>query len=153
MKGAIHSTKIPTGPTGKSGPPQKVDQFFRNFFGWTEPIHWVLDRTFRKFWLNGSRPKFEEGAQKFHTDDVSLSRSGQYGISVVDPQTSFRGKPVVASGNIDCFLTPQNLGRERKSNFSRENYSGWSKKSRNTLLHKEETSYCIFINMFLRRKN
>ena len=37
--GAIHSTKIPTGPTGKSGPPQKVDQFFRNFFGWTEPIH------------------------------------------------------------------------------------------------------------------
>ena len=38
----------------------------------------------------------------------------QYGISVVDPQTSCRGKPAVASGNIDCFLTPQNLGRERK---------------------------------------
>ena len=38
-KGAIHSTKIPTGPTGKSGPPQKVDPFFRNFFGWTKPIH------------------------------------------------------------------------------------------------------------------
>ena len=37
--GAIHSTKIPTGPTGKRGPPQKVDQFFRNFSGWTEPIH------------------------------------------------------------------------------------------------------------------
>ena len=49
-------------------------------------------------------------------------------ISVVDPQKSFRRKPVVASGNIDCFLTPQNLGRERKSNFSGENYSGWSKK-------------------------
>ena len=48
--------KFPTGPTGKSGPPQKVDQFFRNFSGWTEPIHWVLDRNFRKFWLNGSRP-------------------------------------------------------------------------------------------------
>ena len=58
--------------------------------------------------------KSEEEAQKFYTDDVSLSRSGQYGISVVDPLTSFRGKPVVASGNIDCFLTPQNLGRERK---------------------------------------
>ena len=29
--GAIHSTKIPTGPTGKRGPPQKVDPFFRNF--------------------------------------------------------------------------------------------------------------------------
>ena len=42
--GAIHSTKIPTGPTGKIGPPQKVDPFFRNFSGWTEPIHWVLDR-------------------------------------------------------------------------------------------------------------
>ena len=38
-QGAIHSTKIPTGPTGKRGPPQKVDQFFRNFSGWTEPIH------------------------------------------------------------------------------------------------------------------
>ena len=37
--GAIHSTKIPTGPTGKRGPPQKVDQFFRNFSGWNEPIH------------------------------------------------------------------------------------------------------------------
>ena len=37
--GAIHLTKIPTGPTWKGGPPQKVDQFFRNFSGWTEPIH------------------------------------------------------------------------------------------------------------------
>ena len=54
--GAIHSTKIPTGPTWKRGPPQKVDPFFRNFSGWTEPIHWVLDRNFRKVWLNGSRP-------------------------------------------------------------------------------------------------
>ena len=26
--GTIHSTKIPTAPTGKRGPPQKVDQFF-----------------------------------------------------------------------------------------------------------------------------
>ena len=56
--GAIHSTKIPTGPTEKRGPPQRVDPFFRNFSGWTEPIHWVLDRNFRKFWLNGSRPLF-----------------------------------------------------------------------------------------------
>ena len=54
--GAIHSIKIPTGPTGKSGPPQKVDPFFRNFSSWTVPIHWVLDRNFRKFSLNGSRP-------------------------------------------------------------------------------------------------
>ena len=56
LRGAIHSTKIQTGPTGKRGPPQKVDQFFRNFSGWTEPIHWVSDRNFRKLWLNGSRP-------------------------------------------------------------------------------------------------
>ena len=38
------------------GPPQKVDQHFRNFSDWTEPIHWVLNRNFRKLWLNGSRP-------------------------------------------------------------------------------------------------
>ena len=50
--GAIHSTKIPTGP----GPLQKVDPFFRNFSGWTEPIQWVLDWNFLKFWLSGSRP-------------------------------------------------------------------------------------------------
>ena len=37
--GVIHSTKHQTGPTGQGGPPQKVDQFFRNFSGWTEPIH------------------------------------------------------------------------------------------------------------------
>ena len=37
--------------TSKGGP------VFRNFSGWTEPIHWVLDRNFRKFWLNGSRPR------------------------------------------------------------------------------------------------
>ena len=58
LLGAIHSTKIPTGPTGKSGPPHKVDPFFRNFSGRTEPIHWVLDQNFRKFWLIGSRPLF-----------------------------------------------------------------------------------------------
>ena len=66
--GAIHSTKIQTGPTRKRGPPQKVDQFFRNFSRWTEPIHWVLDRNFRKFWLNGSCPmmycKKYEGCKK-----------------------------------------------------------------------------------------
>ena len=36
--GAIHSTKIPTGPTGKSSPPQKVDQFFRNFSYRIDPM-------------------------------------------------------------------------------------------------------------------
>ena len=50
--GREHSNKIQTGPTGS---PFEVDPFFRNFFSWTEPIHWVLDRNFRKFWLNGSR--------------------------------------------------------------------------------------------------
>ena len=30
--GAIHSTKVLTGPTRKSGPPQKADQFFSTLF-------------------------------------------------------------------------------------------------------------------------
>ena len=64
IMGAIRSTKIQTGPTGKRGPPQKVDQFFRNFSGWTEPIHWVFDRNFREFWLNGSRPIFTLTSQQ-----------------------------------------------------------------------------------------
>ena len=33
------ATEIPTGPIGKSGSPKTVNQFFRNFSGWTEPIH------------------------------------------------------------------------------------------------------------------
>ena len=47
--------QIPTGPTAKSGPLQNVDPFFRNFSGWTKPIHWsVLHGNFRKCSLNGS---------------------------------------------------------------------------------------------------
>ena len=49
--GTVHFDR--TGPTDKSGPPRKVDHFFRNFSSWTEPIHSVLDR---KSWLNESRP-------------------------------------------------------------------------------------------------
>ena len=30
-QGAIHSTKIQTGPTGKSGPSQRVDHFYQDF--------------------------------------------------------------------------------------------------------------------------
>ena len=52
--------------TSKGGP-----VFFRNFSGWTEPIHWVLDRNFRKFWLNGSRPR----RPLFHGNERAL-RSG-----------------------------------------------------------------------------
>ena len=48
-----------TGSTEKSGPPRKVNRFFENFSGWTEPVHSVLDRNYRKFWLNGSRPNFQ----------------------------------------------------------------------------------------------
>ena len=40
-----------TGPTERSGQPRKVGRRFRNFSGWTEPIHSVLDRNFRKFWV------------------------------------------------------------------------------------------------------
>ena len=55
-----------TGPTEKRGPPQKVDHFFRNFSGWTEPIHSVLDRNFRKFWFNRSRPWTPVNPQNWH---------------------------------------------------------------------------------------
>ena len=37
--GHVPFNQIPTGPTGKSGPPQKVDPFFQNFSDWTKPIH------------------------------------------------------------------------------------------------------------------
>ena len=53
--GTVHIDR--TGPTEKGGPPREVDCFFRNFSVWTEPIHSVSDRNFRKFWLNGSRPR------------------------------------------------------------------------------------------------
>ena len=33
--------------------------FFRNFPGWIEPIHSLIDRNSRKFWLNGSRPFYK----------------------------------------------------------------------------------------------
>ena len=61
LVGAINSTKIPTGPTWKSGPPQKVDPVFRNFsvgpnrslrFGPKFPeilVEWIAPR------INGSR--------------------------------------------------------------------------------------------------
>ena len=52
--GTVHFDR--TGPTEKSGPPRKVDHSFRNFSGWTEPIHSALNRNLPKFWLNGSRP-------------------------------------------------------------------------------------------------
>ena len=76
-------------PTWKSGPPQKVDQFFRNFFGWTEPIHLVLDRNFRKFWLNGSRPTYPPNCQSpirrlARVTDRGSSQSGAYCYKLLD---------------------------------------------------------------------
>ena len=54
--GAIHSTKIQTGPTGKRGPPQKVDQFFFKLFRLdrTDPLS--VGPKFPEILLNGSRP-------------------------------------------------------------------------------------------------
>ena len=46
FRGAIHSTKIPTG----NGP------VFRDFSGWIEPIHRVLDLNFRQFWFKWIAP-------------------------------------------------------------------------------------------------
>ena len=53
--GTVHFER--TGPTEKSGPPREGGRYFRNFSGWTKPFHSVLDRNFRKFWLNGKRPR------------------------------------------------------------------------------------------------
>ena len=54
--GAIHSTKIQTGPIGKKRTTSKGGPVFWNLFRLdrTDPLS--LDRNFRKFWLNGSRP-------------------------------------------------------------------------------------------------
>jgi len=42
--GTVHFNR--TGPTEKSGLPRKVDHFFRNFSGWTEPIHSAQDKVY-----------------------------------------------------------------------------------------------------------
>ena len=91
----------------------------------------------------------------------------QYGISVVDPQTSFRGKPVVGSGNISCFLTPQNLGGGREKLLLAIKIIVAGLKSRElheenvvsslqpviTIIQRKDIRCCILINMFLRREN
>ena len=45
------------GPTEKVVHLERWTFFFRKFCGWSEPFHSVLDRNFRKFWLNGKRPR------------------------------------------------------------------------------------------------
>ena len=71
--GTVHFDR--TGPTEKSGPPRKVDRFFRNF---SEPIHSISDRNFRKFWLKGSRPsvlKFTQGRLALQRIQIFLPES------------------------------------------------------------------------------
>ena len=71
-RGVIHSTKIHTSPTGKRGPPQKVDQFFRNFSRWTER---VLDRNFRNLveWIAPTVSLYQPAQQ-------SLPRASSFGV-------------------------------------------------------------------------
>ena len=45
-----------------------LKRWTRFFSGWTEPIHWVLNRNFRKVWLNGSRPILCANSQKLWTE-------------------------------------------------------------------------------------
>ena len=52
--GTVHFDR--TGVAENIGPPRKVDRFFRNFSGWSESIHLVLERNLQKFWLNGWCP-------------------------------------------------------------------------------------------------
>ena len=44
------------GPTEKAVNLERWTFFFRKFSGWSERFLSVLDRNFRKFWLNGKRP-------------------------------------------------------------------------------------------------
>ena len=53
-----------------------MNRFFRNFSGWTEPIHSVLDRNFRKFWLNGSRPEITIWGLKIERRNTNQCLSG-----------------------------------------------------------------------------
>ena len=69
--GAIHSTKIQTGPTRKSGPPQKVDHFFQNFSGRTEPIRW-----------HGFGPKFPDILVEWIVPNNFLQRPREYNTSI-----------------------------------------------------------------------
>ena len=74
--GTVHFDRA--GPTEKSGPPREVGRYFRNFSGWTEPFHSVLDRNFQKFWLNGKRPFISTDISRLLWDlkspKVALSR-------------------------------------------------------------------------------
>ena len=101
--GGIHSTKIPTGP----GPLQKVDPFFRNFSGWTEPIQWVLDWNFLKFWLSGSRPLSSDFKQ---TISIRLSEcwllTGQKMLCVIVPS-----RQLASPEFFSCVPTRQLLSR------------------------------------------
>ena len=56
IMGTIQLTKIPTSSTGKSGPPQKVDQFFLKLFRLDQTDPSSFGPNFWTFWLNGTRP-------------------------------------------------------------------------------------------------
>ena len=59
MRGAIHSTKIPTGQTGKSGPPQKVDPFFETFpVGPNRSIEFWTEIFGNFRWMDSARGKW-----------------------------------------------------------------------------------------------
>ena len=84
-RGTIHSTKIRPGKVVHL----KRWPFFRNFSGWTEPVHRALDLSFRKFWSNGSRPwALKSGIQL-----------KEFGIA---PMTTFRNPEVQLTKNPEC---------------------------------------------------
>ena len=65
---AIHSTKIPTGPTGKSGPPQKVDQFFRNFpVGPNRSTEFLTEISWNFGWMDRTRGYPVHASSTSHT--------------------------------------------------------------------------------------
>ena len=92
---------------GKSGPLQKVGPFFRNFSGWTEPIQWVLDWNFLKFWLSGSRPLSSDFKQ---TISKRLSEcwllTGQKMLCVIVPS-----RQLASPEFFSCVITRRLLSR------------------------------------------
>ena len=90
--GAIHSTKIPTGPTGKRGPPQKVDPFFETFpVGPNRSIEFWTEISGKFGWMDRAQCNYSSTSQHFWPDSGQILRH-QYGISVAESRTFLRAK-------------------------------------------------------------
>ena len=72
-------------PKFRPGPPQKMDQFFRNFSRWTEPIHWVLDRNSRNFGRMDRTQKYSQVNLQAHLEVRNACADLGYGWTRARP--------------------------------------------------------------------